>query len=1019
MRIRNVLFGSGLALVATACGDNLPAIDDGVLVDAASPDAALPDAGPPAAVVIRLVGGAPSEAGATATYAVRLTATPTADVVVPLSVDAPDEATPSTLELTFTPADALVEQAVILTGVDDDVDDGDQPVTLAAGLTRSADPGFAGLLVAAPPTTNADDDTAGVAVEVLSAMSTEGGEAAVVTVALTSEPVADVTIAVASSDATEASAALGALTFTAATWAAPQTLVLTGVDDDVADGDIDYTVQLTPASADPLYAALSPAAPALRNADDDAVGISVGPMSDVTTEAGDAATFQIVLDSEPTADVTIPVLSGDPSEGTVAITALTFTPADWDVVQDVVVTGVDDAVDDDDQDYALPLGPASSADPAYDGRTLAPVAARNLDDDTAQITTTPLTTDTTEAGGTATFTVVLASEPTADVMVALASSDPSEGVTSATTLTFTAGTWAVPQTVTVTGQDDAVDDGDVAYAVTFGATTSADPGYAALTPADLAARNLDDDAAGITLAPAGLTTTEAGGTTTFTLVLDSEPTADVTIALVSDDPGEGAVDPATLTFTPADWATPQPVTVTGVDDAFVDGDVAYAVAFVGATSADPGYAGRKPPPLALTNQDDDTAGYLVVPSGASTTEAGGTMTFTVALTAAPQQPVTLPLGSDDLTEGAADVTELSFDDTTWNLPQLVTVTGVDDAFDDGDVGYQLDFGAAVSADAAFAGTAPASLDLTNIDDDVAGISVSAASGHTSEAGDTATFTVVLDAAPTADVALAVLSADLGEGTADPATLTFTTADWASPQTVTVTGVDDAIVDGPQAYAVDLGPATSADAAFAGLSASAALVNDDDGEPSPVCGLASCWGGDDFEDGDLAGWSIGGNGGAVSTATAADGTTTSALVTTGTSTHQTGLRRTWAGCTPSKISLWVNPSASNVAHNYVVLGRNAGGASAGNVIFMYSVNGVWRFVSSTSLDTIATAPDTWTKVEYTFDWTARTYDATIGGTQVLDNFAFRDPGTTSLGQLDLYNFNAGANGRWDEIEVYCD
>ena len=39
----------------------------------------------------------------------------------------------------------------------------------------------------------------------------------------------------------------------------------------------------------------------------------------------------------------------------------------------------------------------------------------------------------------------------------------------------------------------------------------------------------------------GLTTTEAGGTATFTVVLNTQPTADVTIALSSSDTTEGTV----------------------------------------------------------------------------------------------------------------------------------------------------------------------------------------------------------------------------------------------------------------------------------------------------------------------------------------------------------------------------------------------------------------------------------------------------------------------------------------------
>ena len=89
----------------------------------------------------------------------------------------------------------------------------------------------------------------------------------------------------------------------------------------------------------------------------------------------------------------------------------------------------------------------------------------------------------------------------------------------------------------------------------------------------------------------GLTTTEAGGTATFTVVLNTQPTADVTIALSSSDPTEGTVSPASLTFTTANWNCAQTVTVTGVNDTVDDGDVAYTIVTAAATSTDTTYNG--------------------------------------------------------------------------------------------------------------------------------------------------------------------------------------------------------------------------------------------------------------------------------------------------------------------------------------------------------------------------------------------------------------------------------------------
>lgn len=76
-----------------------------------------------------------------------------------------------------------------------------------------------------------------------------------------------------------------------------------------------------------------------------------------------------------------------------------------------------------------------------------------------------------------------------------------------------------------------------------------------------------------------------------------------------------------------------------------------------------------------------------------------------------------------------------------------------------------------------------------------GITLGAVSGNTSEDGTTATFTIVLNAQPTTDVVLNITSGDTGEVTLNEATLTFTNANWDTPQTITATGVDDTLQDG--------------------------------------------------------------------------------------------------------------------------------------------------------------------------------------------------------------------------------
>ncbi|MCB8753402.1 DUF4347 domain-containing protein, partial [Planktothrix agardhii] len=338
--------------------------------------------------------------------------------------------------------------------------------------------------------------------------------------------------------------------------------------------------------------------------DNDTKGITVTPTTGLTTtEAGGKATFTVVLNSQPTADVTIPLTSSNTAEGTVNQSSLTFTSANWNVAQTVTVTGIDDSVDDGDIAYNIVTVAATSTDTNYSGVNASDVAVTNTDNDTKGITVTPTTgLTTTEAGGKATFTVVLNSQPTADVTIPLTSSNTAEGTIDKTSLTFTTANWNTPQTVTITGVDDSVDDGDIAYNIVTAAATSTDTNYSGVAVADVAVTNSDNDTKGITVTPTtGLTTTEAGGKATFTVVLNSQPTANVTIPLTSSNTAEGTIDKTSLTFTATNWNTPQTVTVTGVNDSVDDGDIAYNIVTVAATSTDTNYSGVNASDVAVTN----------------------------------------------------------------------------------------------------------------------------------------------------------------------------------------------------------------------------------------------------------------------------------------------------------------------------------------------------------------------------------------------------------------------------------
>ena len=111
--------------------------------------------------------------------------------------------------------------------------------------------------------------------------------------------------------------------------------------------------------------------------------------------------------------------------------------------------------------------------------------------ETAGFTVSSISGNTTEAGGTATFTVKLSVQPTANVTIGVSSSDTTEGTVSPSLLTFTSANWNANQTVTVTGVNDSLDDGNQSYTVVLAAASSSDSGYSGLNPNDVSVTNTD------------------------------------------------------------------------------------------------------------------------------------------------------------------------------------------------------------------------------------------------------------------------------------------------------------------------------------------------------------------------------------------------------------------------------------------------------------------------------------------------------------------------------------------------
>ncbi|MDA1017898.1 MAG: hypothetical protein O3A00_26005, partial [Planctomycetota bacterium] len=287
--------------------------------------------------------------------------------------------------------------------------------------------------------------------------------------------------------------------------------------------------------------------------------------------------FTVVLDTQPTSDVVFNVSSGDMGEATVSPVQLTFTPADWDAPQVVTLTGVNDFVIDGEQTSLVTVSVVDAAsDDDFDDMPDQTVNVTTADDDVAGFMTTLSdgTTTVIESGTSDTFDVVLDVQPDSDVVLSVSSGDTGEATVSPATLTFTSANWNVAQTVTITGEDDDIIDGEQTTVVTVAVVVAAsDDKFDAVATQDVSVTTADDDVAGFTITESGGTSViESGTSDTFDVVLDVQPDSDVVLSVSSGDTGEATVSPATLTFTSANWNVAQTVAVTGEDDDIIDGE---------------------------------------------------------------------------------------------------------------------------------------------------------------------------------------------------------------------------------------------------------------------------------------------------------------------------------------------------------------------------------------------------------------------------------------------------------------
>ena len=784
--------------------------------------------------------------GSSKSYAVKLTSEPAGDVTVTVSGHADTGAALSgtTLTnnvLTFTTGNWSTAQTVTVTGTDDSTAEGAETVTLAHAVASTDDSTYDALSDLSVTVTVEDNDSVGVMIDPTTLTVAEGSSMDYA-VKLTSEPAGDVTVTVSGHSGTDLalSAAVftnNVLTFTAMNWSAAQTVTVTAAEDDDAVTDAAVTLAHAVASTDDsVYDALADLSLSVAITENDSVGVIIDP-TELTVAEGSSKSYAVKLTSEPAGDVTVTVsghagtdvaLSGT----TLTNNVLTFTAMNWSAAQTVTVTAAED--DDAVTDAAVTLAHAvaSTDDSAYNALSDLSVSVAITDNDAVGVSIDPTELTVTE-GSSKSYTVKLTSEPAGDVTVTVSGHSGTDLALSAAVftdnvLTFTAMNWSAAQTVTVTAaeDDDAVTDAAVTLAHAVASTD--DSAYNALSDLSVSVAITDNDAVGVSIDPTELTVTE-GSSKSYTVKLTSEPAGDVTVTVSGHSGTDVGLSGMTLTnnvltFTTANWATAQTVTVTGTDDATAEADETVTLAHAVASTDDSAYDALSDVNVTVTVEDNDTVGVSIDPTTLTVTE-GSSKSYAVKLTSQPAGDVTVTVSGHSGTGAALSGTTLTnnvltFTTANWATAQTVTVKAAEDDDAVTDAAVTLAHAVASTDDSVYDALADLSVSVAITENDSVGVMIDPTELTVAE-GSSKSYAVKLTSEPAGDVTVTVsghsgTGAALSGMTLTNNVLTFTTGNWATAQTVTVTATDDDTAEGAETVTLAHAVASTDDSAYDAL-----------------------------------------------------------------------------------------------------------------------------------------------------------------------------------------------------------
>ncbi len=691
---------------------------------------------------------------------------------------------------------------------------------------------YDGLMVTPIPITITDTDKSEAVLSVDTLNVTEESTGSY-TVALSHQPAASDTLMVEIEITGPPGATLvtvddDSLEFTASNWNTPQTVTITGdADANLVNETFTLTHKVTGTRASTETESLR-----VTRTDNDTANLDPSS-SAVTSAEGSSDTFTVKLTQQPSADVIVTVTaqgsghdvsvtSASDCNTTSSSVMFTFTSSNWDTAQTARVCAAHDYDAQDDMN-TLQVAVSSSTDTNYAALSTRPITINVTvtDDDTESITfeKSSVTIDEMEGGvGTDSYNVSLTAAPTGGNVVVTIASSNTDVTTSPTSLTFRPSDWdsSIPlatPTVTKSVQIRVADDADANEdtAEITHSQSGASYGTVASLPG-ITVTITDTDMHGVTVAADDPFEFTEGGSKTYTLVLDSQPTGPVTIGIDDGDATDDVtVNMPTVEFDVDDWSTPKTVRVSAAADDDGSDDTATITHTV--SGADYQTVGVTADSVAVTVLDPDVQAVILRVGGVegptdpafaigegfgtveyalklATRPVGGDVTVTVTTTNTAELVIVDPGTGSNVTSR-----DVVFTASNWDDFQTVTVTAPQE---DADTQTEIVMITHTVSGADYASVTADSIDVTINDDDDPGFSPAVESLDITE-GTTSSYTVVLDNIPVGGNVTMTISAegnpdlklvDSDNNEVNQLTLTFTSTDFSTPQTVTVSAVED-------------------------------------------------------------------------------------------------------------------------------------------------------------------------------------------------------------------------------------